>query len=686
MMEELDFEDEESFNSREISDGAKSNKVDCSNINDGQESESDSGEIIDVDEEEPNDLEEGEIKDNNSKASRNSEVACRFFKRGTCLFGSQCQYLHVSDTVYKMFDPSPQRSINFKIEPRDFHKPMTCHPNFLLSRMEPDRLNVMMPKPNFHRQEEVLENTWEKGLEQAKTLIRNANLKKKSDDFEIKKLHLVPEHDKNEKIKERFLESKMDCGNKLKNLCYKKSHENQLQDFDTRKRHSHDKKANFKTEHNSDYQWVDPWRRSKSPPGKKRPISRSISPQHHSRRHSYASTSSSTSSSSYFENVYGRPQEKKSSGARKRSNSRSPSVSPSRRRKYRKVYGKHSYYKRRNSRSFSRSITKSPPKKRIIHSRSRSRASSLSSCTDCEMNAEKSIFNKRSPKTISVKNYEDPLQKIPRSGSPSCNSDCETSEVTVSSISCTSVSSCSEAESSDQSSLIEYEKSSSESKVSFPHKTDPNQINPENINYPKSRASNLFNHARNVDQSKPGNYCRNQAKRNECKNLMENQNGTVSSSHSKMPTFKDYSHDEGKIKPHNKPKNVAAEFDRSFVGKPTNDAEMQLGIHQRIRMPQGTNMSKQTANNVKKLTEMTATNVSVPLQAPINVTKFSNVSKKKITLNLQPKSSKEIKLEFDNDPNNSSCNVEKEGSSKREHLLRKLQLIEAAIAKKKHPM
>ncbi|GFY41572.1 c3H1-type domain-containing protein [Trichonephila inaurata madagascariensis] len=678
MMEELDFEDEESANGHEeILEETENNKIE-NNLKNEKESDSDSGEI--VDEEEPTDLEEGEIKDSDPKASKNSEIACRFFKRGTCMFGSQCQYLHVSDSVYKMFDPAPRRSINFKSEPPDFYKPLPCNLNFFQTRIEADPVNLMMPNPNFHRQEEVHENTWEQGLKQARVLIENANIKKKSEDFETKKLHLVPEHDKNEKTKGRFSDSKIDCGNKVRNLSSKKSHENELQDFDLKKRHSYDKKEKSKIDQNSDYQWVDPWRRSKSPPNKKRALSRSVSPRHQSRRRSYSSTSTS-SSSSYFDHVYGRPYEKKSPKTRKRSNSRSRSISPSQQRKNWNTFGKSSTYRRRHSRSFSRSVTRSPPKKKFFRSRSRSRASSLSSCSDCEINTKKPIFDKKSPKIISAKNCEDPMQKISRSRSPSCNSDCETSEVTVSSISCTSVSSGSEEESSDHSPLIEYKKST-ESKAPLSHKTDPYQTNSVNKSSPKSQVSNktLFADIKKTDQLNPGDYYKNQVKRNDYKNFMHSRNESISSSRNKMSPFKDYGHNEDKIKSPNKPKNIVSVFDKNFVGKQM--AEMQLGMNRRIRVPQGNNMFKQIVNDVCELTETMASNVNVPLKAAVNAPKFSNVSKKKITLNLQPKSSKEGKPEVD--VNNFSSNVEKDSSSKRIHLLHQLKLIEDAIARKKH--
>lgn len=674
MMEELDFEDEESANGHEeILEETENNKIECDNLNEEKESDSDSGEI--VDEEEPNDLEEGEIKDSDSKASKNSEIACRFFKRGTCMFGSQCQYLHVSDSVYKMFDPAPQRSVNFKLEPHDFYNPLPGHSNFLPTRIEADQSNLMMSKPNFPRQAEVQKSTWEKGLEQAKALIRSANIKKKSDDFETKKLHLVPEHDKNEKLKGIISESKIDRGNKFQDTSCRKSHENELQNFDLKKRHSYDdKKENCKIEQNSDYQWVDPWRRSKSPPGKKRALSHSVSPKYRSRKRSY-SFSSTSSSSSYFENVYRRPYEKKSPRARKKSNSRSHSISPSQQRKNKNTFGKCSYYRKRHSRSFSRSVTRSPPKKKNFRSRSRSRASS-SSCSECKMNAKKPIFDKRSPKPISAKNYEDPLQKISRSGSPSCNSDCETSEVTVSSISCTSVSSGSEADSSDHCPLIEHKKSPTECKAPLSQKIDPFQTNLGKKNFPKSQTSN--NHIKKADQLNPGNYYRNLTK-SDCKNSMHNRNESISSSRTIMHPFKGYGRNDSRIKSPNMSKNIVSDFDKNFRGEQM--AEVQLGLHQRIKVPPGINLSKQGMNDISKLTEVTATNVSVPLKAAVNAPKFSNVSKKKITLNLQPKSSKEIKTEVDDNVMNS---VEKESSSKRVHLLHQLKLIEDAIARKKH--
>ncbi|GIY55115.1 c3H1-type domain-containing protein [Caerostris extrusa] len=482
-MEELDFEDEvSSIGHDENNKKEESDKNSVPNEKIVSDSDSDSGEIEDDEVNEPTDLEEGEIKESTQNINKKSEVVCRFFKRGTCLFGSQCSFLHVSDKVYNMFDNVPHRKRNMKyIEPPlpppppNFYKPINFPPNFLPPRLESENTNLIMPKTNLHRQEEEPENTWEKGLEQAKILIQNANLKKKGENSEINKL--VSDKDRRHPVSKTDSETFFDTyGKKSPKKDY----------YSMRREVSEDEKETFKCRQKSNYDWVDPWRRSKSPLSKKRRTSSiSLSPLPHSRKRSYAS-SSSTSSSSDFENIYEKPYQKKSPKIARRSRS----ISSSRHPKIRKVTQKESFYRRDYSRSDTRTVTYCP-KNRPFRSRSRS-STSLSSYSGDDNTPDKSVSNGRPQMCKS------PLQKASKTP-PTCYSDGEASEMTVSSASCTPISSCSESDNSDHSPSSRNKLSPN--KASFHHKRSSYQASPEEFERNKDKSKVMLTTYNTKDSS-----------------------------------------------------------------------------------------------------------------------------------------------------------------------------------------
>ncbi|GBM35576.1 hypothetical protein AVEN_121032-1 [Araneus ventricosus] len=462
-----------------------------SNLEPALDLDSDSGEIDD--DEEANDLEEGEIKDISPVSKKKSDIACRFFKRGSCVYGSQCQYLHVSDTVYKMFDTNPQKRKDMPlVEHHSFPKPLIFPPIVLPPRPFIEPPISVAPKTDFHRQCDKFEDTWEKGLEQARILIRKANLKKKNEECEQKKID-SKNNNKDEKIKGQYF-TKADLGNELdfnnKKYCEKNSTNSSF-----RKENSYDeKKSNYRYQPKSSDKWVDPWRRSKSPLIRKRPRSLSGSPPSHSRKHSStSSTSSVSSSSSEFDDIYRKPYEKKSPRGQQKFKSRSRSVSQSRRPKKRKISPKHSFNGRRNPRSDSRSLSMSPFRKRTFSSRTQSRSSSSSSsssssCSDCQS----PTVEDKEMKKISAKLDEQISQKSPKRSSELLDSDCETSEMTVSSASCTSLSSESEAESLHHRSSLKSKRSPNRNNASSYSNKTTSLSNPKVSN--RNRSNLLKNH------------------------------------------------------------------------------------------------------------------------------------------------------------------------------------------------
>ncbi|XP_055944509.1 uncharacterized protein LOC129975448 [Argiope bruennichi] len=671
MMEELDFDDEVlSIHPDEDIKKIESIEVDV-NSNFEHNSDSDSGEIDDEEEEEANDLEEGEIKDNSPVSKKKSEIACRFFKRGSCAFGSQCQYLHVSDSVYKMFDTNPQRRNDLQYgEHHDFPKPLIFPPNIPPPRPFMQPPISVAPKPDFHRQYETCEDNWEKGLEQAKILIRKANLKRKSDGCESKKFNV--KNNKEEKLKgQHFTKTNLD--NEL-DFDGKKYFEKSLTNKSLHREEAHDeRRSNYRYQRRSNDKWVDPWRRSKSPLNKKRLRSLSGSPPSHSRKHSYASSTSSTSSSSSeIDDIYRRPYEKKSPRDQQRFVSRSRSISQSRQPKKRRISPKRSFNERRNSRSASRSFSRSPYRKGAFSSRTRSRSSSSSSCSDCQKSP---AVENDDMKRISDKLSEQLYEKSPTRASPLLESDCETSEMTVSSASCTPLSSDFETESPHHSPSLKIKEEIIEDDTSFyPNKskifTDQKISNKNQSNL--LRNQNLM---QNEDDVKPTflkkiHPCKNNGKK------INNWDLKTGSADCKLKNASSY------FNPVEKPASTP-DFSKN---KMLDDPEL-------FFRHQGPRNSNNSCSIVQKVKPNKPEGAVIVAQKPNNnsesygnASKLGSVRKQNIVLNLQPKSKDCFKPETLNKQQNAdemSTIHKKETASKREQLLNKLKLIDDAIARKK---
>ncbi|XP_054717958.1 zinc finger CCCH domain-containing protein 18-like isoform X5 [Uloborus diversus] len=178
-----DDAEEPSTENAEEGEETKKEKLDES-IEEGE----DDGEITDDD-----DLEEGEVKDVTPAPKQQTRQAavCRFFNRGQCTWGSSCRFLHLSVSErgnYNMFGP-PARyppyvasnvSPNIQIVPqRSGNRPA---PDFLPGPPPP------MPPPV---EPSPVETAWERGLRQAKELVKKANKRKEEEpDFEDKRLNL----------------------------------------------------------------------------------------------------------------------------------------------------------------------------------------------------------------------------------------------------------------------------------------------------------------------------------------------------------------------------------------------------------------------------------------------------------------------------------------------------------------
>ncbi|XP_015913232.1 zinc finger CCCH domain-containing protein 18 isoform X2 [Parasteatoda tepidariorum] len=170
----------------------------------GELEEGEDGELTEGDDE----LEEGELEESGPAAKTPTRQVCRFFNRGKCTFGQVCRFLHLNNNYgrgnYNMFQnnndrypnnggPWPPASDPAMVNPRsggrqDFFVPPFVPPP------------VPQPSP--------LESAWERGLLNAKKLVKKAHIRKgSSPDFEEKRLNLslsqdLPENDKeNEKKK-----------------------------------------------------------------------------------------------------------------------------------------------------------------------------------------------------------------------------------------------------------------------------------------------------------------------------------------------------------------------------------------------------------------------------------------------------------------------------------------------------
>lgn len=169
-MEQLDFEAEEVQDKEEKEEGECEVKDD----------RSDEGEL------EGDDLEEGELTDEDENRPEETEPRpiCRFYSRGQCTWGSSCRFVHPGVTDkgnYTMFDvvrPLVPANGLSSYPPMDY-------------RALYDKPSTMVYQSPLKEEPVVFESAWERGLRQAKEMMRKSNQRKETDmDFEEKKMNL----------------------------------------------------------------------------------------------------------------------------------------------------------------------------------------------------------------------------------------------------------------------------------------------------------------------------------------------------------------------------------------------------------------------------------------------------------------------------------------------------------------
>ncbi|XP_069677919.1 zinc finger CCCH domain-containing protein 18 isoform X2 [Periplaneta americana] len=172
-MEQLDFEAEEQADKEEKEEG------ECEGGGDKSE---DDGEL------KGDDLEEGELTDEDENRPEETEPrpVCRFYNRGQCTWGSSCRFVHPGVTDkgnYTMFDMvRPLVPVNGPpiYPPVDYRSPY--------EKPVPVGLSYQGPRKD---EAPVFESAWERGLRQAKEMMRKSTKRKETDmDFEEKKMNL----------------------------------------------------------------------------------------------------------------------------------------------------------------------------------------------------------------------------------------------------------------------------------------------------------------------------------------------------------------------------------------------------------------------------------------------------------------------------------------------------------------
>lgn len=146
------------------------------------------------------DLEEGELTDEGENRPEETEPRpiCRFYSRGQCTWGSSCRFVHPGVTDkgnYTMFEMvRPLVPVN--------------GPSAMFSPAEPFRaLDRPAAVGQLIRKEEppVAESAWERGLRQAKEMLRKSTKRKETEvDFEEKKMNLTLGQDELDKENEYY--------------------------------------------------------------------------------------------------------------------------------------------------------------------------------------------------------------------------------------------------------------------------------------------------------------------------------------------------------------------------------------------------------------------------------------------------------------------------------------------------
>lgn len=166
--EQLDFEAEDG--ECENVDESKCKDSDRNGNTNGEDAEKTAAEIAMREAKKREDLEEGEVSDEDDARPEETEPrpVCRFFSRGQCTWGASCRFLHPGVTDkgnYTMFD------IVRPMVPGEYDRVERTYG----SRMEAAQV----------------ESAWERGLRTAKEMVRKSIKRKEQDiDFEEKKMNL----------------------------------------------------------------------------------------------------------------------------------------------------------------------------------------------------------------------------------------------------------------------------------------------------------------------------------------------------------------------------------------------------------------------------------------------------------------------------------------------------------------
>ncbi|XP_060852745.1 zinc finger CCCH domain-containing protein 18 isoform X3 [Rhopalosiphum padi] len=148
-------------------------------------------------EKEPEELEEGEVSDEGEHRPEETEPRpiCRFYSRGQCTWGASCRFLHpgVADkgnySMFEMVRPIPPPGSLPSFYPNDSYR---THERTLIpgGPIAPIKKDDIPP----------VETAWERGLRQAKEILKKSNKKKETDiDFEEKKMNLTSNQEEVEK-------------------------------------------------------------------------------------------------------------------------------------------------------------------------------------------------------------------------------------------------------------------------------------------------------------------------------------------------------------------------------------------------------------------------------------------------------------------------------------------------------
>ncbi|XP_035216673.1 zinc finger CCCH domain-containing protein 18-like isoform X1 [Stegodyphus dumicola] len=419
----------------------------------------DDGEISDDD-----DLEEGEVKDGSPSPKQPARAVCKFYNRGKCTYGNLCRFLHLSVNnkgYYNMFAGNSRYSLYGL--PGNSPGNALCQSSLSAGiinpinqrggpRGGPDFLPVPPPLPPPPPPTPV-ETAWERGLREAKELVKKANERKKEEpDFEEKRLNLsidvnekyLPDIDKEN---ENYIEKSYNRSRSKNDIHYNKYDEsNEVFDNGEREAREHwrggrfenfeirwtrartqdmhmdrrdrersrgrrisserEKKTSKHSRSNERWrderlfeiqtrsrgdEWVDPWRRSKTPKGSgRRSRSRSGSPYSSVSSYSYSDRSSRSSCS------YSRSSSRSSCVS-----SRSPSVLQKRKLSP-DIEGPNMSPKGPNSRF---ATIKKKPGTRTSRSRSYTRSHSSRSCSRSRSSSSRSHSISRTPSASRSRSY-----------------------------------------------------------------------------------------------------------------------------------------------------------------------------------------------------------------------------------------------------------------------------------------